>query len=94
MLSLFMVTSCADMGDPCEFRSYRDPMCDGGFAWSDGYYNPAHIWIAPHYMRRTVIVAPIHHTSVIIGSPPFVRRRTVIMTGGSPMIRMNGRRLR
>jgi hypothetical protein len=62
--------------DPCEYQTYQNPACGGGgYEWTSGYYNPAHIWIVPHYRRRTVIV-PYVRPSVYVGRSPVTTVRT------------------
>lgn len=98
------VVTSTSLDDPCDYRLYHDPMCDrGGYSWNDGYYNPMHVWIAPHYTHRTVIVSPVYrtttyHPSTIIVNRPAVRQRTVVqtttVTTTRSRLRVNGRSIR
>lgn len=64
------------MENPCLYRTYHDPACDSGYNWSPGYYNPSHVWIAPRYVRRTVIVTP---PPVVVTRPTYVVPRTTVV---------------
>ena len=71
------------IGSGCLYRTYHDPLCDGDYSWAPGYYNPAHVWITPRYVRRAVIVTPpvvVRSTSVTGFRSPSVTRATVVRT--------------
>ena len=95
---LALVAACSPIGfsatvpaDPCEYSTYQNPACGGGYDWVSGYYNTAHIWIVPHYRRRTVIVSPgIYHGPVYGGGyRPVTTVRTTIVprTYSAPVVR-------
>lgn len=63
--------------DPCTVQTYQSSLCDTNYAWTPGYYNSTHIWIAPRYTRRTVYVHP---------APVIVRSHTVYVRPASPAI--------
>lgn len=73
-------THSAPLEDPCLYRTYHDPMCDTGFSWSPGYYDQSHVYVAPRYIRRTVVVP--HYVTpapVIVNRPTCVAPRSVIV---------------
>ena len=72
--------------DPCLEYGFQNPACDSGYSWNPGYFNDSHIWIRPHYVRRSVIVTPVvpYHPPVVV-SPPVVVNRTVVVP--APVVR-------
>lgn len=89
----YMSSGPGPTADPCASQMYPTPYCSNGYSWSAGYYGPSHVWVMPHYVRRTVVVVPsyhapiyVHPTPVVVHSPsvvvvprPVVQQRTTIV---------------